>query len=111
MPTKNETKIIIDQKYSEKDKRLRPVELVIGKAFSDTQMYPNKNYSMVFTSSFEEAAHVHVPTHCKRIGMYAAVLSAAESCGLYRLLIDNYGIQSANMLMDFCSYSILKHGK
>ncbi len=98
--------IIIDQKYSEKDKRLRPVELVIGKAFSDTQMYPNKNYSMVFTSSFEEAAHVHVPAHCKRIGMYAAVLSAAESSGLYRLLIDNYGIQSANMLMDFCSYSI-----
>ena len=36
--------IIIDQKYSEKDKRVRPVELVIGKAFSNTQMYPNKNY-------------------------------------------------------------------
>lgn len=98
--------IIIDQKYSEKDKRLRPVELVIGKAFSDTQMYPNKNYSMVFTSSFEKAARVHVPTHCKRIGMYAAVLSAAENNGLYRLLIDHYGIQSANMLLDFCSYSI-----
>ena len=98
--------IIIDQKYSEKDKRVRPVELVIGKAFSNTQMYPNKNYSMVFTSSFEEAAHMHVPTHCKRIGMYAAILSVAERNGLYHLLIDHYGIQSANMLMDFCSYSI-----
>lgn len=98
--------IIIDQKYSEKDKRVRPVELVIGKAFSDTQMYPNKNYSMVFTASFEEAAHMHVPTHCKRIGMYAAILSVAERNGLYHLLIDHYGIQSANMLMDFCSYSI-----
>lgn len=84
--------IIIDQKYSEKDKRLRPVEPVIGKAFSDTQMYPNKNYSMDFPSSFEEAAPIHAPTHRKRIGMYAAVLSAAEGSGLYRLLIDHYGI-------------------
>lgn len=61
---------------------------------------------MVFPSSFEEAAPIHAPTHRKRIGMYAAVLSATEGSGLYRLLIDHYGIQSANMLMDFCSYSI-----
>jgi len=94
-------------KSEDKTGRNRPVVLTIGKAFSETQMYPNDNFRRVYPAVYAKAAHTDMPIFEKRIGLYAVMLSIGEKYQIYQNLIDSYGIQYANTIVDFSMYMIL----
>lgn len=85
----------------------RPVCVTIGKAFSDHQMYPNSNYMILYPLIYAKAAKADVPVFCKSAGLYAAMLSIGEHQGIYDILNEAYGIQYANIIVDYCMFSIL----
>ena len=98
---------IEDGEVVDKSGRIRPKVLTIGKAFSEKQMYPNENFIRKFPRIYAEAAHTNIPIFQKRVGLYAVVLSIGESHHIYQYLIDAYGIQYANVIVDFGMYMIL----
>ena len=74
---------------------------VIGRSIGDGRMYPNSNFRQRFPAVFEEASGEKLPRQTKKIGFYTAVLSLVEKTGLYDALIQSYGIENANMAIDF----------
>ena len=85
----------------------RPVCVTIGKAFSDHQMYPNSNYMILYPLIYAKAAKADVPVFCKSAGLYAAMLSIGEHQGIYDILNEAYGIQYANIIVDYCMPELL----
>ena len=94
--------------YRDKNGQLRPKKMTIGKAFSDKQMYPNKSFQLRYPIEYARACKTEVARYSKRIGLYAAMLSIGETTGLYKQLIDSYGIEYANVLVDFSMFSIVE---
>ena len=94
--------------YRDRNGQLRPKKLTIGKAFSDKQMYPNKAFQVRYPVEYAKASKTEVARYSKRIGLYAAMLSIDESTGVYKQLIDSYGIEYANVLVDFSMFSIVE---
>lgn len=82
---------------------------VIGRAIDESRMYPNHNYRMRYPAEFQLVSGEKESRQVLRTGLYAVVLSLIESTGLYRCLSDNMGIENANLLLDFCQFSILHH--
>lgn len=82
---------------------------IIGRSIENGRMYPNHNFRLRFPSVFEAASGEKLPRQTKKIGFYTAVLSLAEKTGLYDVLIKSYGIENANMILDFSMYSIIHH--
>lgn len=72
-------------------------------------MYPNHNFRLRYPSLFELASGVKLPRQTKKIGLYTAILSLVEKNGLYDALMRSYGIENANMILDFSMYSLLHH--
>lgn len=81
----------------------------IGRSVGNGRMYPNRNYQLRYPRQYEEATGVSQPRQLKRIGFYAVCLSIAEGTGLYSCMVQAFGPENANMLMDFSMYSILAH--
>lgn len=82
---------------------------IIGKSIGNGRMYPNHNFRLRYPTVFEEASGGNLPKQTKKIGFYTTVLSLVERTGLYEALIKSYGIENANMMVDFSMYSILHH--
>lgn len=82
---------------------------IIGRSIGNGRMYPNHNFRLRYPTVFEEASGEKLPRQTKKIGFYTAVLSLAEKTGLYDALIKSYGIENANMVIDFSMYSIIRH--
>lgn len=98
-------KIYVPDKHYNNDKRE-----VIGKAVSETEMYPNSAFRWLFPKVFNECStEDQVPLIAKVIGPYVAFLAIGQRTGLYELLIRDFGPQYANAIMDYAVYSILYH--
>ena len=82
---------------------------IIGRSIGDGRMYPNSNFRLRYPTAFEEASGEKLPRQTKKIGFYTTVLSLVEKTGLYDALIQSYGIENANMIIDFSMYSIIHH--
>ena len=82
---------------------------IIGRSIGDGKMYPNSSFRLRYPAIFEEASGEKLPRQTKRIGFYTTVLSLVEKTGLYDALIQSYGIENANMIVDFSVYSIINH--
>ena len=81
---------------------------VIGRAASESTLYPNRNFrrylpgewSKNFGEEVDDCYEMHP-------GLYAAALGIGYSTGLYPLLCETLGPESANAVMDYSMYSIL----
>lgn len=82
---------------------------IIGRSIGGGRMYPNHNFRLRYPALFEQASGEKLPRQTKKIGLYTVVLSLVEKNGLYEALIQSYGIENANMILDFSMYSILHH--
>lgn len=82
---------------------------IIGRSIGNGRMYPNHNFRLRYPAVFEEASGEKLPRQTKRMGFYTVVLSLVEKNGLYDALVKSYGIENANMLLDFSMYSIIHH--
>ena len=82
---------------------------VIGRAASETTMYPNKAFQDMYPSLWEEhyGPAEKLPERFPRVGMYSLCLGAGHSTGVYPLLNEVYGPMYANAIMDFSMYSML----
>ena len=96
----------LPEKHYNQDTRIS-----IGISISETEMYPNDNYKVLFPQEFNE--HVpyekKLPEVVKIIGPYAAILAVGQHTDLYPVMIKSFGPQNANMLMDYALYSIMTH--
>ena len=82
---------------------------VIGRAIDATRMYPNHNFRIRYPIEYQKATGENGPQEILRVGFYAVVLSVIERTGLYQCLSETMGIEQANLILDFCMFSILNH--
>ena len=82
---------------------------IIGRSIGNGRMYPNSTFRVRYPTIFEEASGEKLPRQTKKMGFYTVILSLVEKSGLYESLIQSYGIENANMIVDFSMYSIIHH--
>jgi len=80
---------------------------VIGRSIGNGRMYPNSSFRLRYPTIYEEASGEKLPRQTKKIGFYTTVLSLVGKTGLYDALIQSYGIENTNMIVDFSMYSII----
>jgi hypothetical protein len=95
--------------YDPQTKYNRVKHTVIGRAIGDGRMYPNHTFRLRYPTIFGEASGEKLPRQTKKIGFYTAILSIVERTGLYDALSKSYGIENANMAVDFSMYTIIHH--
>ena len=103
--------ITTKKNYIPEKKYNNDTRIAIGISISETEMYPNDNYKILFPKDFND--HVpyekKLPEFTKIIGPYAAFLAVGQHTDLYPIMIKSFGPQNANMIMDYGIYSILSH--
>ena len=82
---------------------------ILGQSIGGGKMYPNSNYIARYPALYEEHSGQKATRHEIRTGFYASVLSIASNIGLYDSLIKGFGVENANMILDFSMYSIINH--
>lgn len=81
---------------------------VIGHATSETTMHPNEYFRQTYPSLWKEAyGEEKAVSPILRIGLFSLTLGIARKCHVYQNLIDSYGPEMANRIMDYSMYSIL----
>jgi len=80
---------------------------VIGRSVGKGRMYPNNNYKVRYPALYEQFSGQKLKRHTLKAGLYVATLAIAQRCGLYDALIKSFGIENANMILDFSMYSIV----
>ncbi len=81
---------------------------VIGHAASETTMYPNEYFRQTYPSLWKEVYGEESSTNSfLKTGLFSLALGIDNSCGIYQKLIDVYGPETANAIMDYSMYSIL----
>lgn len=103
----NRVYVVLEKRYYKDLKFNMDNRAWLGKAVSDTQMHPNDTYKHLYPENLKSVAHLNLPTYVKRVGMYAASLAIGEQTGLYEDLVNSFGPRSANLIMDYATYSIL----
>lgn len=85
--------------------------IALGISIDAQRMHPNQNYKMLYPQAYNENVphEKKLPEFTKIIGPYSAFLAVGQHTGLYEVLIRSFGPQSANMIMDYGTYSILTH--
>ena len=83
---------------------------VIGVATSEYTMHPNDMYRKLYPEAWESAFSKYNDPKGYEVcvGMYGLCLGASTGNGLYQVLQDVYGPKFANVIMDYCMYSILE---
>ena len=90
--------------------RRKSARKVIGRAASSTTMYANDSFKALFPLEWDEAFHQDMtPDFVVSCGLYTLLLGIGYASDLYPVLIDAYGVDIANHLMDFAAYSIKNH--
>lgn len=82
---------------------------VIGRAATETTMYPNTAFRDMYPSLWKEhyGEGEKLPERFLRAGMYSLCLGAGHTTGVYPLLNEVYGPLYGNAIMDFSMYSML----
>lgn len=99
--------VVLEKRYFKDVKYNKDDRAWLGKAVSDTQMHPNDIYKTLYPEGLKSVPHLNLPAYVKRMGMYAAVLAIGERNGLYEDLVTSFGPRSANLIMDYATYSII----
>ena len=99
--------VVLEKRYFKELRYNKDDRAWIGKAVSDTQMHPNETYKIMYPESLKSVPHLNLPVYVKHTGMYAASLSVGERTGLYEDLVKSFGPRSANLIMDYATYSII----
>ena len=82
--------------------------VVFGKATSESTMRVNDTFKMLYPDLWREYyGDEDLHPFNLRCGTYALTLGAGHRSGLYKILIDSFGPQHANAIMDFSMYSFL----
>lgn len=90
--------------------RRKSARKVIGRAASSTTMYANDSFKALFPLEWDEAFHQDMtPDFVVSCGLYTLLLGIGYASDLYPVLIDAYGVDIANHLMDLAAYSIKNH--
>lgn len=81
---------------------------VIGKATSDTLMFPNNTFRRFYPEIWaaEYRDYNDLPGDEMKVGLYGLCLAASKAGGLYDALLSAYDPETANAILDFCMYSI-----
>ena len=83
--------------------------ITIGKMsdYDDNLMIPNTNFRDLFPDLYEKyyGESVKARPYQLNVGMYALILGIAYKSGLYDCLVDSFGPQYANAILDFAMYS------
>ena len=103
----NRVYVVLEKRYFKDVQYNKDERAWLGKAVSDTQMHPNETYKIMYPEALKGVPHLNVPIYVKRTGMYAASLAVGERTGLYEDLINSFGPRSANLIMDYATYSII----
>ncbi len=91
----------------EKDASDKKYRKDIGRATSETTMHPNEYYRIVFPGEWEKNYGSKNSGHREvSIGLYGLCLGAASSYNIYQPLLDVYGPQYGNAIMDYCMFSL-----
>ena len=82
---------------------------VIGKAVSKLQMYPNSYYREHYPEEFNKYSPDHEQNITPYIsyGLYAATLGIVVRNGLYPVMVECFGPEKSNAMLDYAMYSIL----
>ena len=92
-----------DKQYNHDKRRL------IGKTLeaSRTKMYPNDNFIELFPEAYQKAIGKKPAPSYQRIGMYLAVKTITEQLPLYSTLIEVFGKEDADLILDYAMYQII----
>lgn len=84
--------------------------LTIGQvvSFERGTMYPNENFRVLFPAEWEAAYGVAPLPEFLYSGMYATTLAISRMIVLYEVLVNTLGLEPANAVMDFATYSIIE---
>ena len=102
----NDFRVYVSEKISDK-----AVRTVIGRSLPDNDMlmYPNENFRILYPKLWaEHYGKKDLKPQQIHFGLYLAILVILHSTGLYSTLIDVYGIEITNAVIDFSMYSILE---
>ena len=103
----NRVYIVLEKRYFKEFHYNKDDRAWLGKAVNDTQMHPNETYKMMYPESLKSVSHLNLPVYVKHTGMYAASLAVGERTGIYEDLVKSFGPRSANLIMDYATYSII----
>ena len=81
----------------------------IGYAQSDTTMMPNDAFRHLFPDLWIEQLGSSRKEAERSVGLYAFCLSTAERNGLYAVLRETLGVETANFCMDQAMYHLAGH--
>lgn len=79
---------------------------VVGRAIDAARMHPNHNFRIRYPDEYRKATGETGQRELLRVGLYAVILSVIERTGLYQCLADTIGIEQANLILDFCMFSV-----
>lgn len=86
--------------------------VVIGKAASETTMHPNDNFRFHFPQLWaEHYGDAAAPVSPMHVGLYALLLAAGTRTGLYEDVLESFGPDLGNALMDYAAFTIQAAGK
>lgn len=99
----NRVFINIDPEVPTRDSRKEK----IGELASETTMYPNDNYRRRYPLDWEKHyGKIGYRAYELSSGLYALTLGIVHEDGLYDILIECYGVEYANAILDYAMYSI-----
>jgi len=103
--------IVDEKKYNAEKHYNNDKRTVIGKAVSKLEMYPNSEYRFRYPNIFNENCTEgdKMPAINIIIGPYVTMLAIGHNIGVYEILINTFGPQFANTIMDYALYSIVEH--
>lgn len=101
--------VTLEKIYDQEAKFNRDRRKSIGEACSETEMFPNDAYKIMYPDIYNKYAphEQKISSPFKILGPYAAFLGIGQQCGIYDVLINSFGPQNANIIMDYSIYSIL----
>ena len=101
--------IVTESRYFEDRQYNMDSRLTIGwiNDSSKKTMNPNSNYVARYPYEFSRAAKGKLAPVTKRCGLYMLSLALSHRNGMYPTLVECFGPENANAIMDFANYSIL----
>ena len=85
-------------------------QIVIGRATSDSKMYPNTTFKVLYPHLWREHfGKENLKASQISVGLYGLFLSSAYKCGLYDLMKDTFGTFKTNLILDYAMFNTHEH--